>query len=216
MRYEGDLSYPSSDTQNQRAIPPDFNKLFVVNNRSKDHRVVAIPVGAQPQRNPWRLALAPLFAGRRKLAYSNFSVESQTDPAYTGKRTKAYDAIRRHSWITFENMGNRYGEYDLRLFTYYRRVSQHRFTISPEGGGADCHRTWEALYLKSVPIVQRSPEMEHFSDLPILFTDDYSELTPNYLEEQYARMLATEYNIEKLYLSYWRLKIEEAIAEFTR
>jgi hypothetical protein len=53
--------------------------------------------------------------------------------------------------------------------------------------------------------------MEHFSDLPILFTDNYGELTPGYLNDKYARMLEPDYRIEKLYLSYWRRRLEDSI-----
>jgi len=31
------------------------------------------------------------------------------------------------------------------------------FTLSPAGAGLDCHRTWEALLLGSIPVVLRSP-----------------------------------------------------------
>ena len=67
------------------------------------------------------------------------------------------------------------------------------------------------MYLKSIPIVQRSPEMSHFADLPILFTDDYSELTPDYLEGRYEEMMDTDYDIEKLYISYWEALVARAI-----
>ena len=32
--------------------------------------------------------------------------------------------------------------------------SQYAFVLSPRGGGYDCHRTWEALLLGSIPIVK--------------------------------------------------------------
>ena len=53
--------------------------------------------------------------------------------------------------------------------------------------------------------------MEHFDDLPILFTDDYCELTPESLDQEYNRMLDTDYTIESLYLRDWRGPIEAAI-----
>jgi len=37
------------------------------------------------------------------------------------------------------------------------RLSTYEFCISPEGNGTDCHRLWEALYLKVVPIVLNTP-----------------------------------------------------------
>jgi hypothetical protein len=33
------------------------------------------------------------------------------------------------------------------------RLRQHAFCICPEGHGVDTHRLWEALYVKTVPIV---------------------------------------------------------------
>ena len=33
------------------------------------------------------------------------------------------------------------------------RLKEYEFCICPEGNGVDSHRLWEALYLKTVPIV---------------------------------------------------------------
>ncbi|MEI6396960.1 MAG: hypothetical protein WCO48_02735 [Candidatus Taylorbacteria bacterium] len=38
---------------------------------------------------------------------------------------------------------------------YIDIVHKSRFIASPRGRGLDCHRTWEAIYLKAVPIVLR-------------------------------------------------------------
>ncbi len=107
------------------------------------------------------------------------------------------------------------GGHHMRSLQFYRQISQHRFTISPQGNGVDCFRTWEALYLKSIPIAQESPEMAHSRDLPILFTKDYSELSPGNLEAQYARMLDTDYKIEKLHVSYWGKLIEAKVERYS-
>ena len=209
--YVGDESYPSSHEGNKGSIPPDFSALYVVNCAVVDPRITALPRGIAHQRLPWRLAVARVGGRKTGLAYCNFSLGSPTQPCYTARRQAVCRMLENHDWITFENMGNRHGVYDISTLQYYRRVARHRFTISPSGNGIDCYRTWEALYLGSVPIVERSPEMAHFSDLPILFTDDYAELTPGYLEDQYARMLDTDYCFEKLYLSYWTRRLEESI-----
>ena len=218
--YEADVSYPtrSDSTEdeldgNHHTVPKYFSRLFVVNSRSADPRVTAIPSGVYPNLHPWQIAIALRGSEKRELVYANFSLGARVQPEYFRRRLRVYANIRRHGWITFENMGNENGVYDLGMTEYYRRVAAHRFTISPQGNGGDCHRTWEALYLRSILIVQRSAEMEHFADLSILFTDDYTELTPEYLEEEYSRMLETDYAIEKLYLSYWRDQIAAAIEQ---
>lgn len=210
--YNGDESYPSCYRDNAQSVGDRFRELYVVNCCTKDPRVTALPKGVTPHRHPWRLAWAQPCRRKTELAYCNFSLGNLTQPRYVEKREAVLQTLRNKSWLTFENVGNRFGTYDLTLLRYYQRVCQHRFTISPEGNGIDCHRTWEALYLKSIPIVQRSTEMSHFEDLPILFTDDYSELTPAYLNEQYARILDTDYRINKLNFSHWERLILDSIS----
>lgn len=61
---------------------------------------------------------------------------------------------------------------------YIRTLQQYAFVASPPGNGIDCHRTWEALYLRVVPIVKRSPLTEYFAScgLPLLIIEDWKEL----------------------------------------
>ena len=60
---------------------------------------------------------------------------------------------------------------------YLRKMSKSLFTVSPDGNGKDCHKTWEALYMKSIPIVKRWHGAERFKKLgiPMLIIDDWSE-----------------------------------------
>ena len=41
--------------------------------------------------------------------------------------------------------------------------------ISPNGNGIDCVRTWESLYVGTVPLVPRSPVTEHHPDLLLAY-----------------------------------------------
>ena len=60
---------------------------------------------------------------------------------------------------------------------YLTDIAQSYFTISPIGNGRDCHKTWEALYMKSIPIVTRWHGVEKFKEMgiPLLIIDDWSE-----------------------------------------
>jgi len=60
---------------------------------------------------------------------------------------------------------------------YLRNISKSYFTVSPDGNGKDCHKTWEALYMKSIPIVKRWHGAERFKKLgiPMIILDDWSE-----------------------------------------
>ena len=63
-------------------------------------------------------------------------------------------------------------------------IYRHVFTLSPKGAGEDCHRTWEALYLGSYPIVKKCETYDNFTDMPIAMLNDWSEITPEWLSEQ--------------------------------
>jgi hypothetical protein len=58
------------------------------------------------------------------------------------------------------------------------RLSQHKFCICPEGNGVDTHRLWEALYLKTVPIVIRSEftNILQKNNIPLVILNSWSEL----------------------------------------
>ena len=58
---------------------------------------------------------------------------------------------------------------------YLARLGAARFCVSPRGHGIDTHRTWEALYLRTVPIVTRSALTDEYADLPWLVLDDWSQ-----------------------------------------
>lgn len=57
-----------------------------------------------------------------------------------------------------------------------------RFAVSPRGNGWDCHRTWELLYLGTVPIVRTSPLDGLYRGLPVVIVADWEEVRdPNNL-----------------------------------
>lgn len=58
---------------------------------------------------------------------------------------------------------------------YLRDLASSCFCISPDGNGIDCVRTWEALYLGTVPVVTRSLVTDHHPELPMIVLDDWSQ-----------------------------------------
>lgn len=83
-----------------------------------------------------------------------------------------------------------------------------QFTISPRGAGLDCHRTYEALICKSLPIVMGADESlrAKYEQLPVLFVDTYDILTPALLHSWYAEALDKTYNFNYLTKSYWQAR----------
>ena len=86
-------------------------------------------------------------------------------------------------------------------YAYLRMLPHFKFVISPEGNGIDCHRHYEALMAGCIPIVERNEQLhEKYGDCPILFTDDYSEITPEYLTDKYKEILHKTWDFSRLCL----------------
>jgi len=60
---------------------------------------------------------------------------------------------------------------------WIRQAKEHYFVISPESAGIDSARTWDALYVQSIPVVKRSIVTEFYSQIfPMVILDDWNEL----------------------------------------
>ena len=58
------------------------------------------------------------------------------------------------------------------------RLSEYKFCICPEGNGVDTHRLWEALYLKTVPIVINSEftNILQKNNVPLVILNSWDDL----------------------------------------
>tara|TARA_R110000782_G_scaffold57183_10_gene119327 strand:- start:1140 stop:1943 length:804 start_codon:yes stop_codon:yes gene_type:complete len=65
----------------------------------------------------------------------------------------------------------------LPFYDHLKQLKSSFFCISPDGNGIDCHRHWEALYLKTIPIVTRSIFTEKLKEigLPIVVIEDWAD-----------------------------------------
>ena len=85
---------------------------------------------------------------------------------------------------------------------YFKELPNYKFVISPEGNGVDCHRHYEALMAGCIPIVEDHEKIrEKYKGCPILYTQDYSEITEEYLNTKYNEMMHTVYDYSRLLLS---------------
>ena len=68
-------------------------------------------------------------------------------------------------------------EYMKRKETWEDMV-KFKYVLSPHGNGLDCHRTWESLALKCIPIIKTSKLDPLYKDLPILIINSWTDVTP--------------------------------------
>ena len=83
---------------------------------------------------------------------------------------------------------------------YLRELSKSYFVISPEGNGIDCHKTWEALYLKTIPIVIKSINIDFYSEFPMIVLNDWSEFNLNNLTIDLYHEMIKDFDLNKINL----------------
>ena len=80
---------------------------------------------------------------------------------------------------------------------YFKDLARRKYVASPRGNGIDCHRTWEALLVGSIPIVDKHFMYDEWN-IPVIQVTDW-----NNLELKIPENCSTD----ALYMSYWREKI---------
>jgi hypothetical protein len=186
-----------------------FPKWYGQNVTCKSMKFNPIPIGLENDYVPnainkkqtiLSLSNEKCYVEPSKLLYINHNIG--TNPI---ERQKPYGIFATSDWCTVEHSGG-YIYQD----NYYAKMLNHAFMLSPPGNGIDCHRTWEILYLKRIPILKRSGRLEDlYSDLPVLFINEYDEISESFLSLKINEMKNKSYNFEKLKFGYWRQEVQK-------
>lgn len=96
---------------------------------------------------------------------------------------------------------------------YLNILNTYKFVASPPGNGIDCIRTWEAMYLGVIPIVEESILTNYYKKigLPLLVIKDWGDLnkiSESSLQHIY-REISPKFLNTALYFDYWISKIEK-------
>jgi hypothetical protein len=81
--------------------------------------------------------------------------------------------------------------------------AEFMFVLSPEGAGMDCHRTWEAILLGAIPIVNQNAITPLFKRLPVIVVENWAQVTPQFLEKSYRKIENRKFAFSSLFLRYW-------------
>lgn len=136
-----------------------------------------------------------------RLAYMNFTVNT-----YQSERTHVWSLFESKPWVTKAQYYTDMVE-DHRL--YLEDIRDHKFVICPRGNGIDTHRLWETLYLGRIPIVKKHPVHKDWQDLPILFVDEWEDVTEELLHETFEKFSARQWCYDKLKIGFWIEKIRK-------
>lgn len=152
-----------------------FGRVYSVNWLGEREICTPIPIGIEN----WDLlrngvprdfsreikAVLPDFSSRKIQILSSFSLHTNI-----GERSKAIDFVKAQKNV-----------FQMESFStpakYRELLRQSQFVLSPPGNGADCHRTWEALYMGAVPVVLKKYWPFEHKDLPVLIVEDWEEVS---------------------------------------
>jgi hypothetical protein len=186
--------------------PPQVAHWFSTNVQTKDQRLSALPLGLANSycditlKAPLIAAHSRPFAERPHWLYVNFRTSS--NPAVREPAMRHFRSLREPDWVTVQEAGRDFEG-------FLEEMTSHRFVLCPPGNGTDTHRLWEALYSRTIPVALAHPAMNAFRDLPILFVEDFRQLTHNFLAREYARITSSQWTWQKLFVPWWRERIRD-------
>jgi len=71
----------------------------------------------------------------------------------------------------------------------------------------DTHRLWETLYMGSIPIVRTDINNWFYNDMPILYVNEWDEVTSDLLDAMYPIYSHGVWDKNILTFEYWKNKI---------
>ena len=163
----------------QIRVPDNVLCIAAVNAVAHGGKVVPAPYGVQRRMNPSddrieRLGSAMRAGGEPsmfKLLYVNHNDNSHED------RVGLKDMFRDREWANVD-------EQRVDYYNFLLNLAKHKFILCPRGNAIDCHRNWEVLYMKRVPVMKTDPYLiELFKEWPVLWVNGYEDITEDLLKD---------------------------------
>jgi hypothetical protein len=178
-------------------------KWYAQNANYKHDDLIPLPIGIENHIGPCRGSSIDInflnnnrdnFKTTNKIIshlYCNFSLQTNSN------RSNVYRILQ----------GKQLGCLDVKrpFSEYCQEMKKYLFVASPRGNGIDCHRTWEALYMGCIPIVEKHFMYDSYKHLPIIQIESWENF--NMIDvipyiEKYKNGLAFN-NIQELDLGYY-------------
>jgi hypothetical protein len=161
---------PIDDSYLQYLDNEKLVKWYGQNIMTKHSKLFSIPIGIANE--IWEHGNEKVFneviekkLQKERLIYVNF--DTKTNPP---ERNYCLNEIRNNGL----DMSNK-----LPFKKYLEELSKSYFVVSPNGNGVDCHKTWESLYVRTIPIVTKSINISFYYDYPMIVIDDWSKFDLN-------------------------------------
>ena len=163
----------------QIRVPDNVLCIAAVNAVAHGGKVVPAPYWVQRRMNPSDDRIERLGSAMRagvepsmfKLLYVNHNDNSHED------RVGLKDMFRDREWANVD-------EQRVDYYNFLLNLAKHKFILCPRGNANDCHRNWEVLYMKRVPVMKTDPYLiELFKEWPVLWVNGYEDITEDLLKD---------------------------------
>jgi hypothetical protein len=186
------------DSHIKGLIPDNVLKIYAVNSIYNDDKVIPFPYGIQRKLNLHDNKFDLLKMAMSEdikpinLLYINHNISTNIS-----ERSDIYNLFENKKWVLVNKDRLSYD-------SFTRKIKEHKFMICPIGNAIDCHRNWEVLYLRRVPIMKRNEYLEFlFKDYPVLFVDSYGDINEDILiNNEHLYQEALNIDLNKLDLNY--------------
>lgn len=177
-----------------------YTKWYAQNSYSTKDNVIPIPIGLENTK--WEKVFGP------KTRWLNEIMSEEIDPVNMvyfncsvstniTERKNCKDICSKFDFVNIDLPSLEYKD-------YLRRIKSHKFVLSPEGNGLDCHRTWETLAMGRIPILINKGSLKRlYKDLPVLFIQNWEDIGKIDLNSEFDRLRTTKTDF--LNMDYWRL-----------
>lgn len=122
------------------------------------------------------------------------------------ERKNLYDYFSNTDWVTIENP-------NLSKSQYKEALIKSSFILCPWGNGVDTHRLWESLYYGKIPITKFHHTYSHLNNLPILFVDNYKDITKERLIDFIQSLKSHDIDYKELSIETWLALISQIKVE---
>lgn len=178
--------YPIDENYLNYLNDPRILVWFAINVKLDHPKLKSIPIGITPPNDNCGAAILSKIKlennKKENMFYSNFCVENNKQERETCLIETKIPLSQKKS---FEE--------------YARDMSKSYFCISPEGNGIDCHRTWESLYVRTIPIVTKSNITDTHKDMPIIVLNDWSDFKNINFDECLYHKTWNNFDVSVLY-----------------
>lgn len=200
--------------------PKCIKKWFATNVDYKHEDLIPLPLGVANNKAPFRDAITDFQTLGELSSFSHPISNKIINKVYTCFGIEQYPAHRSAVRNTLINNNmTQHNNLNCSINThipwkeYATDLKDYLFLASPRGNGIQCHKTWEALLLGCIPIVDKHFSYDYNSkNLPIIQIDDWNIITPDFLKPWAIAYKEKKLfnNLQELTLEYWVDKILSA------